>query len=257
MNDDVLANLMIRRLGSRQIMKLKSTPSCYRIRLSICAMLFSLTCFFPARAAETVVPLSGKFALLNMSSGMPRDGVILFTGNVGYVGVQSDGSVRNKRGGSMMISTRGWYPRSGVASLLIDQGANAAEAVELLKKRGVRNVYLVGESRGCLRAMDGLDSGITGIVLISCMHDEVKIRFGKQDKIPPKTLVIHHIQDRCYGTLPYKAEDFIRWSGSRVEAHWMTGGADDGGHPCRSQTFHGMKGNEGNVVSRIIQFVKR
>jgi hypothetical protein len=82
---------------------------------------------------------------------------------------------------------------------LIDQGANASEAVELLKKRGVRNVYLVGESRGCLRAMDGLDSGITGIVLISCMHDEVKVRFGKQDRIPPKTLVIHHIQDRCYG----------------------------------------------------------
>jgi hypothetical protein len=257
MNDDVLAKLMIRRLESRQIMKLKSTRPGYRIRLSICAMLFSITCFLPARAAETVVPLSGKFALLNMPSGMPRDGVILFTGNVGYVGVQPDGSVRNKRGGSMMISTRGWYSRSGVASLLIDQGANASEAVELLKKRGVRNVYLVGESRGCLRAMDGLDSGITGIVLISCMHDEVKVRFGKQDRIPPKTLVIHHIQDRCYGALPYKAEDFIRWAGARVQVSWLAGGSDDGGHPCRSQTFHGMKDNEGNVVSKIIQFVKR
>jgi len=204
-----------------------------------------------------VVPLSGKFALLNLPSGKPRDGVILFTGNVGYVGVQADGSVRNKRGGSMMISTRGWYPRSGVASLLIDQGVNAVEAVELLKRKGVRNVYLVGESRGCLRAMDGLDGGIAGIVLISCMHDEVKIRFGVQDKVPLRTLVIHHQHDRCYGTLPYNAEEFLRWAGPRVEAHWMTGGADDGGHPCRSQTFHGMKGNEGKVVSRIIQFVKR
>ena len=210
-----------------------------------------------AIAAETVLPLSGKLALLNMPSSGARDGVILFTGNAGYVGVQPDGSIRNKRGGSMMISTRGHYPRSGVASLLVDQGANAVEAVELLKKRGVQNVYLVGESRGCLRAMEGLSGNIRGIVLISCMHDEVKICFGSPDRIPQRALVIHHRQDRCYGTLPFKAEDFIQWAGNRVQVQWMNGGFDDGGHPCRSQTFHGMKGNEARVVATIVQFVKR
>lgn len=224
-------------------------------------IILSLACLFSipimANATETVVPVSSKFALLNMPSSGARVGLIFFTGNAGYVGIQPDGSVRNKRGGSMMISTRGMYARSGIASLLVDEGTIASEAVDVLKKRGVQNVYLVGESRGCLRAMEGLESNITGIVLISCMHDEVMTKFEKPIHIPSKTLVIHHRQDRCYGTPPYKAEEFVQWAERAVQISWMTDGLDDGGHPCRSQTFHGMKGNEAKVVATIVQFVKR
>ena len=119
----------------------------------------------------------------------------------------------------------------------------------------MKNIYLVGMSRGCLRAMDGLTSGIAGIVLVSCHMDQIQSRFGSVDRLPRKTLVIHHRQDRCRGTAPYKAEEFAQWAGNRARVRWMTGGVD-AGDPCQADGHHGMKGIESQIVSEILCFVK-
>ena len=220
-------------------------------------IMLSLVSFFAvtigANAAETVIPLSSRYALLNSPSGIPRAGLVLITGGDGYLGIQQNGSLRSEK--NWIVWTRRMYAKTGVASLLIDQGTSANEAVEALKARGVKNVYIVGMSRGCLRAMDGLSSGIAGIVLVSCHMDQIQSRFRSLDRIPRKTLVIHHRQDRCRGTAPYKAEEFAQWAGNRARIKWMTGGVD-AGDPCQADGHHGHKGIEGEVVSQIVRFVR-
>jgi len=207
----------------------------------------------PAQAAGSVLAVSGRYALLNSPTSTPRDGVVLITGGAGYLGIQQDGSLRSER--NWIVWTRGMYAKSGIASLLIDQGTSASEAVQALKARGVKNVYIVGMSRGCLRAMDGLSSGLAGVVLVSCPMDQIQSRFGSHERIPRKTLVIHHRQDRCRGAAPYKAEEFAQWAGSRAQVKWMTGGVD-AGDPCQADGHHGHKGIETRVVAEIVRFVR-
>ena len=199
-------------------------------------IMLSLVSFFAvtivAHATETVIPLSSRYALLNSPSGTPGAGLVLITGGDGYLGIQQNGSLRSEK--NWIVWTRRMYAKTGVASLLIDQ---------------------VGMSRGCLRAMDGLSSGIAGIVLVSCHMDQIQSRFRSLDRIPRKTLVIHHRQDRCRGTAPYKAEEFAQWAGNRARIKWMTGGVD-AGDPCQADGHHGHKGIEGEVVSQIVRFVR-
>ena len=227
------------------------------MRTIIFIFIMTIINFNPAHSSEIVIKLSNGFALLNMPKKTPNYGIIFFKGNTGYVGIQTDGRILNKRSGSMMISTRNIYSKKGIASLLVDQGASVDDAVQALLARGVRKIYVSGESRGCLRSLEGTRKNISGYILISCMHDRIIEYLGTSDRIPKNTLIIHHKQDRCYGTLPYKAIEFIRWAGNRVKVLWITGGYDDGGHPCRAKTYHGMSGNEMKVVNSIINHLKR
>jgi hypothetical protein len=206
----------------------------------------------PARAEE-VVDLGGAFgggrALLNKPAGKPRVGLVLLSGSDGYVGIGQDGSVA--RQGNWIVRTRGTYSGSGIASLLLDGGADVGQAIAYM--RGIApKVVVVAMSRGSLKVPSSLGSRPDGIVLASSMLSLLQSSIGSPDSLPP-TLVIHPRQDSCRVTLASEVEPFQAWAGQRVRTVWIDGGTSRG-DPCQAQAYHGFIGREGAVVSSIASF---
>lgn len=206
----------------------------------------------PVRAAE-VVKLGWSHALYDAPREKPAAGIVLITGGDGRVGIGADGSVANDR--NWIVWTRAAYAKAGLASLLVDRGADIAEAVALLRARGVKKVAVVGMSNGSVRALEGLSARPDKLVLVSGKLADVQGRLGSAAALPP-TLVIHHRGDGCRGTPPSAVEPFAAWAGGRAQVKWMSGGVDQG-DPCRPFGHHGHRGIEGQVVSAVIAFAKR
>ena len=204
-------------------------------------------------SAEEVINLGGAFgggrALLNKPAGKPRVGLVLLSGGDGYVGIGQDGSVA--RQGNWIVRTRGAYAGRGIASLLLDGGADVGQAITYM--RGIApKVVVVAMSRGSLKVSSALGARPDGIVLTSSMLSQVQSSIGSPDLLPP-TLVIHHRQDTCRVTLASEVEPFQAWAGRRARTVWIDGGTSSG-DPCQAQAYHGFIGREGAVVSSISGF---
>jgi hypothetical protein len=205
--------------------------------------------------AEEVVDLGGFLgsgkALLNKPAGKASAGLVLLTGGDGYIGISGNGDITSQ--GNWIVRTRGAYARSGIASILLDGGADPAKAVELMRTIAPR-VVVVAMSRGSLKVPALLGTRPDGIVLASSFLDDVQSEIGSASRLPP-TLVIHHRQDGCSETLPDLVEPFQAWAGSRARTIWIEGGSSTG-NPCRAQAYHGFIGRENAVVSSIVGFTR-
>lgn len=206
----------------------------------------------PVQAAD-VVKLGWSNALYEAPRARFTTGLVLITGGDGRVGIGADGSVANDR--NWIVWTRGAYSKAGIASLLVDQGADISEAVALLRARGAKKVAIVGMSNGSVRALGGLSARPDKLVLVSGKLAEVQARLGSAAALPP-TLVIHHRGDGCRGTPPSAVESFAAWAGGKAQVKWTSGGVDEG-DPCRPFGHHGHRGVEAQVVSAVIAFAKR
>lgn len=207
----------------------------------------------PARSEE-VVDLGGGFfgggkALLNKPAGKARAGLVLLTGGDGNIGIGSDGSVA--RSGNWIVRTRTAYLRSGIASITLDAGADAAKAVELMRTIAPR-VIVVAMSRGALKVAGTLAQRPDGIVFASAMLDAASSSLGDPSQLPPM-LIIQHRQDSCRVTLPESAQAFQQRAGGRARLLWIDGGSSTG-DACQARAYHGFIGREGAVVQAISSF---
>ncbi len=210
----------------------------------------------PYRPGQQVVSLGGGFfgggrALLTMPRGKPSAVVILMPGGDGVIGLSDDGSI--ERDGNWIVRTRGSYASAGIASLLLDAGADPAAAVQAMRQVAPK-VVLVAMSRGSTRVPPALSAGPDGVVLTSSMLDHVRQTVGSPAALPP-TLVVHHRRDDCRVTHYDMVPPFMDWSAGRARLVWIDGGTSRG-NPCRAQAYHGFIGREGAVVSSIIAFMR-
>lgn len=222
--------------------------------LTAAMLAFGLLAFCASSAkAEEVVELGGTFgggrALLNKPAGKARVGLVLLPGGDGYIGIGQDGSIA--RQGNWIVRTRGAYAGRGIASLLLDGGADVGQAIAYMRGIAPR-VVVVAMSRGSLKVPGSLGLRPDGIVLASSMLSSVQASIGDPALLPP-TLVVHHRQDSCRVTLAGEVEPFQAWAGRRVRTVWIDGGSSSG-DPCQAQAYHGFIGREGAVVGSIAGF---
>ena len=157
------------------------------------------------------------------------------------------------RDGNWIVRTRRNYAASGIASLLIDAGANPGAAVTFM--RGIApKVVIVAMSRGSTRVPQALSAKPDGVVFASSMLDQVRQGIGAPSALPP-TLVIHHRRDECPVTHFSMAGEFMAWAGSRARLVWIDGGTSQG-RICAGRAYHGFVGREGAVVGAITGFMR-
>jgi hypothetical protein len=220
--------------------------------LTVLCAAFSLMTF--QAYAEEVVDLGGFLgggkALLSKPAGKIRGGVVLLTGGDGYIGIDQNGGV--ERTGNWIVWTRAHYKSSGIASLLLDGGADVAKAIDYMRTLSPK-VVVVAMSRGSLKVPSLLASQPSGIVLASSFLQEVSAQVGDAQALPP-TLVVHHRQDTCNKTPATDVDAFKIWGGARVRVVWVEGGSNSG-DACQAKAYHGFVGREAAVTSTISGFV--
>lgn len=205
---------------------------------------------------EQVITVGGGFfgsgrALLTMPRGKPSAVVILLPGGGGDIGLSDDGSIA--RDSNWIVRTRGRYASAGIASLVLDAGADPSAAIRAMRQVAPK-VVLVAMSRGSTRVPPALSAGPDAVVFTSSMLDHVRQTVGSAGALPP-TLVIHHRRDDCRVTHYEMVPAFMAWASGRAKLVWIDGGTSQG-NPCRNQAYHGFIGREGAVVSAIIGFVR-
>ena len=166
--------------------------------------------FSPAPAqAEEVVQIGGGRAILNLPAGRPSVGFILLPGGDGDIGISDDGSI--DRQGNWIVRTRGAYRSAGMASLLLDAGADVGSAMVYMRRIAPR-VVLVAMSRGSTKVPGALSYNPDGVVLASSMLSTVRGSLWSASSLPP-TLVLHHRRDECRVTHAADVEPFAQWAG--------------------------------------------
>ncbi len=148
--------------------------------------------------------------------------------------------------------------------LLAELGTNLPAAVDHMAAIK-RPVIVVATSMGTHRAAQGLVAGAMPdrLVLTSGLlskasgsDDTVQTILGTPNRLP-RTLVLHHREDRCRLTLPAGVAPFQAWAGGRVQVEWMSGGQTDEANPCRFSAHHGFAGQDDELVARIVKFMVR
>lgn len=224
--------------------------------LCVAAMLLGLA-GAPARADETV-SIGGSNAVL-IKPKAPRASVILMPGGSGAIAAGDHGDIHGLQG-NQLVRTRQAYAARGLAVLVVDAGTPLAAAVQYMAAIK-RPVTVIATSRGTIRAAEGIAGGARpdALVLTSAFlspesgsSQNVMSIVGSPAALP-RTLVIEHREDSCKFTLPAGVEPFVKWSGGRARAVWVSGGANEG-DACEARAHHGFNGNDGQVVGLAAGF---
>jgi predicted esterase len=230
-----------------------------------------------AHAAETIAVASTRpgvmLPLLVESPAEPRAVVLLFAGGNG--GVRFASNAPTTYSGNFLVRARGEFVANGIATAVVgassdrtapdwltDQFRMSAEhaqdigaAVEVLRTRFRRPVWLVGTSRGTLSAAAaGLQLGrrIDGVVLTSGMNS---IKNLEIDRFEVPVLIVHHERDTCrvtdYRDLPQVTG---KLKAPRSEVLTFSGGRSEG-PACEAMAFHGFNGIEAEVIRAIALWI--
>jgi predicted esterase len=226
-----------------------------------------------ARAAETITVASTRpgvtLPLLVETPAEPRAVVLLFAGGNG--GVRFASSAPMTYSGNFLVRARGEFVANGIASAVVgassdrtapdwltDTFRTSAEhaqdigvAVEVLRTRFRRPVWLVGTSRGTLSAAAvGLQLGhrIDGVVLTAAMNS---IKALEIDRFEVPVLIVHHERDTCWVT-DYRDLHQVtsKLKAPRSEVLTFSGGRSEG-PACEAMAFHGFNGIEAEVIRAI------
>jgi len=213
--------------------------------------LASLALVASARAEE-IVAFGERHALYNAPAKRASIGLILLPGGGGDIGISPSGEI--VRQGNWIVRTRAAYAKSGIASLLLDDGIELADAFAFLRQR-TDKIVVVAQSRGSLKIPRALQSKPDAVVFTSSMLGAVQKRLEAPDALP-RTLVVHHRKDFCAVTHASSVASFQQWAGARVQVQWIDGGSEPKGRLCGANHYHGFVGREGEVVAAIARFVK-
>ena len=213
--------------------------------------LASLTLVVAGRAEE-IVAFGERYALYNGPAKRASFGLILLPGGEGDIGISQSGEI--VRQGNWIVRTRAAYAKSGIASLLLDDGIELADAFAFLRQR-TDKVVVVAQSRGSLKIPRALAYKPDAVVFTSSMLGAVQKRLDAPDALP-RTLVVHHRNDFCPVTHASDVAGFAQWAGVRVQVQWIDGGSEPKGRLCGANHYHGFIGRESEVVAAIARFVK-
>lgn len=243
----------------------------YALRaLGALAILWSFAIPSPGRAETPItvkggetVTIAGVRSILIRASH-PKGSVILLTGGDGRLEVGS-GARFGKAGDNVLIRNRDAFAAQGYNVLLAELGTNLSAAVDHMAAIK-RPVIVIATSMGTMRAAQGLVEGAMPdrLVLTSGLlskasgpnDNTVQSTLGTPNRLP-RTLALHHREDRCRLTLPAGVAPFQAWAGGRVQVEWMSGGQVDEANPCRFSAHHGFAGQDEEFVARIVKFMMR
>jgi hypothetical protein len=202
--------------------------------------------------AEEIVQFGDRYALYNAPSKRASIGLILLPGGDGEIGISQSGDIREQR--NWIVRTRAAYAKAGIASLLLDDGIELADAFALLRQRADK-IAVVAQSRGSLKIPRALQNKPDAIVFTSSMLSRVQKQLATPDALP-RTLIVHHREDFCAVTHASSVAGFAQWAGARVRLEWIDGGSEPKGRLCGARHRHGFVGRESEVVGAIVRFVK-
>ncbi|WID96154.1 alpha/beta hydrolase [Bosea vestrisii] len=189
--------------------------------------------------------------------------MIVLTGGDGRLEVGS-GARFGKAGDNVLIRNRDAFVAQGYNVLLAELGTNLSAAVDHMAAIK-RPVIVIATSKGTQRAAHGLVDGATPDRLVltsgflskaSGPDDTVQSILGTPNRLP-RTLALHHREDRCRWTLPAGVAPFKAWAGGRAQVEWISGGQADEGNPCHASAHHGFAGQDEAFVARIVKFMMR
>jgi pimeloyl-ACP methyl ester carboxylesterase len=247
------------------------------ILVSLISFLFSATA--PAAVTEQLVDLAKpngtnlRYLLTTGSTVTPAIGVILFAGGQGTVNLDSGVPGFN---GNFLVRTRQMFAQHGLAVAVYDPSddlgsmsdavrmsqPHADEVAQVLadfkRKTGVKQVYLVGTSRGTISAAylaTVLKGDVSGVVLTSTVFQASKGSTGLSrfdfSTITQPLLFVHHVADACKTTSPGYASALA----SKYPVIWVEGVAGDVGDPCGHHSAHGYLGREAATVRAIAEWI--
>jgi hypothetical protein len=208
--------------------------------------------------ADETVTIGGSRAVL-IKPAAPRASVILMPGGNGAIAAGDHGDI-HALNFNQLVRTRQAYAARGLAVLVVDAGTPLAAAVQYMAAIK-RPVTVIATSRGTIRAAEGIAGGARPDALVltsgflspeSGSSQNVMSIVGSPAALP-RTLVIEHREDSCKFTLPAGVEPFVKWSGGRARAAWISGGANEG-DACEARAHHGFSGNDGLVVGLAAGF---
>lgn len=213
--------------------------------------------------------------LLTMDASRPPGdtGIILFTGGDGQVGLAkriprpgSNFLVRSRQSfarGGLVTGTYDPSPDMGALSDKARMSKEHADEVALVladikKRTAVRNIYLVGTSRGTISAAylaTVMGSEVEGVVLTSTLFQASRGGRGLQgfdfSAIKQPLLFVHHAADACGVTLPGAA----RALEGRYPVIWVEGVQGTQGDACGPFSPHGYLGRETATVRAIVDWI--
>ncbi|CAD5300382.1 conserved hypothetical protein [Bosea sp. 62] len=237
--------------------------------LGVLAVLWSFAIPSPGRAETPItvkggetITIAGVRSIL-IRAPHPKGSVILLTGGDGRLEVGS-GARFGKAGDNILIRNRDAFVAQGYNVLLAEIGTNLSAAVDHMAAIK-RPVIVIATSKGTQRAAEGIVGGAMPDRLVltsgflskaSGPDDTVQSILGTPNRLP-RTLALHHREDRCRWTLPAGVAPFQAWAGGRVQVEWMSGGQADEGNPCRASGHHGFAGQDEEFVTRIVKFMVR
>jgi hypothetical protein len=224
-----------------------------RLRQFILVLVASLCVLTTPAFADETVTIGGSRAVL-IKPAAPRASVILLPGGDGAIRAGEHGDIHGLQG-NQLVRTRNAYAARGLAVLVADYNTDLKAAVDTMAAIK-RPVTMIATSKGTLRAAEGIARGarpdalvLTSGFLSPASGGPVNVMsiLGSPSALP-RTLVIHHRDDVCKFTLPAGVEPFIKWSGGRARASWLSGGTAEG-DPCEAFGHHGFNGLDSQVVS--------
>lgn len=237
--------------------------------LGVLAVLWSFAIPSPGRAETPItvkggetITIAGVRSIL-IRAPHPKGSVILLTGGDGRLEVGS-GARFGKAGDNILIRNRDAFVAQGYNVLLAEIGTNLSAAVDHMAAIK-RPVIVIATSKGTQRAAEGIVGGAMPDRLVltsgflskaSGPDDTVQSIMGTPNRLP-RTLALHHREDRCRWTQPAGVAPFQAWAGGRVQVEWMSGGQADEGNPCRASGHHGFAGQDEEFVARIVKFMMR
>lgn len=278
--------------------------------LFLIVILIGLTPVLPAAAAEpcgTVVTLAthdGTTTRYSLSATPQGASIalVLLPGGGGHLDLDDAGCPRELTGNSL-VRKRPLFHESGFVTALLgapsdyregdglagfrieaDHAADIGTAIADVRKRTGLPVWLVGNSRGTISAVNAasrLTAPLTGpltgpaapdgLVLTSPVTSgfeggrkawvEQTVFSADLAAIRMPVLVVAHEADRCIRTPPQLSARIIEeTAGTREQAVLVTGGPGwDGGESvraCRGKSPHGFLDQEAEVAARIARFIR-
>lgn len=267
----------------------------FRIALPVCLIgaLLAATYSPSSWGAETVVrarPAPGVvMRMLVDDLPEPELVVLLLPGADGRINIRSNGTL-NRLGGDFLVRSRQHFIRHNIATAVVDapvvkrkrielgvahrqSKAHAREigaAIEMLRARFRRPVWVIGTSRGTISAANVATSmarnGPDGLVLTSSIAmatkraeqlasqpavSGVRVTFDFS-KVNIPALVVHHREDGCR-TAPLAGAQFIHnamINAIRKKIFVVSGGPADAG-ACQGRSHHGFLGIEKQTIDAI------
>lgn len=161
-----------------------------------------------------------------------------------------------------LVMSQPIFRAAGLTAEITTSAFQAASLVSGLKGQGYR-VTLVGMSLGAVTAAQALAGGAQpdgvvfaagGLMPPGTPNGSVIEALGSPARLP-RTMVLHHRQDRCHFTPPEAVPAFVQWSRGRARAVWVVGGGGFG-PPCRPNTAHTFTGRTEAAAGAIIRFAR-